>query len=152
MYYYESLARLQNAELDRELSQSIRTRTPMHDRPRRRHRGLRRLGNWIAITGQGIRDWDKTAPEGAEQASLTIRPATDADRSQIARLSELDERHLPTGYVLVAEIDESIIAAKPLNGGHTIIDPRRSLDDVLELLDLRSRQLRVDDTELADAA
>jgi hypothetical protein len=152
MSYFASLARQQNTELDRELSHSIRTRTPMYDRPAASYTGLRRLGNWLALTGQSIRDRKISTPAGAERSSVTIRPATEADEREIATLSELNERRVPKGYVLVAQLDESIIAAKPLDGGHTVIDPRRSSSDVIELLELRSRQLQAGDAELADAA
>lgn len=150
--YFESLARQHQAELDRELAQSIRTRTPMHDRPGRQRTGLQRLGHWMALAGARLSERRASLPAGARHTSVTIRPALTTDRRDIARLSELDERRVPTGYVLVAELDESIIAAMPLNGGHMVADPLRSTSDVVELLEMRSRQLRADDPHLAVAA
>ncbi len=150
--YHENLARLKNVELDRELVQSIRTRTPMHDRPGPQRKGLRRLGHWVAVTAERLSDRQNPLPDGAELARLTIRPADAADGREIARLSELSERRVPSGYVLVAEKDEAVIAAMPLGGGHTVTDPRRSSSDVIELLELRSRQLSAGDQQLADAA
>lgn len=149
--FYESLAHARSDERDRELTQSLRTRLPMHDRPGRQLRGLQRLGRWIAAVGAQLASRRTRLPEGAELARVTIRPAEETDGRDIARLSELDERHAPSGYVLVAELDESIIAVMPLDGGHTVTDPRRSTADVVELLEVRSRQLR-NGANLADAA
>ena len=150
--YYESLARVKNAELDRELVQSIRTRTPMHSRPGPQPSGVSRLGRWIALLGTRLAHRGGSLPAGAELARVTIRPAEAIDKQEIALLSELDERHVPTGYVLVAELDTAIIAAMPVDGGHTVTDPRLSTHDVVELLELRSRQLLDSGLELADAA
>ena len=152
MYHPDLALRLHNAELDRELRHSIRTRTPMFDRPGRQRKGLHRLGHWISLAGEKLGHGPTQPPAGAELARLTIRPAQSTDGSDIAALSQLNERRVPTGYVLVAELDESIIAAMPLDGGHTVADPRRSTSDVVELLELRSRQLRLGDRQLADAA
>ena len=156
--FNRSLAHARNAdsdrefiEFDRELIESIRTRTPMHDRPGRQRKGSQRLGHWIATVGARLANRRTELPAGAELARVTIRPAGATDERDIARLSDLDERHVPTGYVLVAELDESIIAAMPLDGGHTVTDPLRSTADVIELLEVRSRQLR-DSSRLADAA
>ena len=150
--YYESLARQRNTELDRELAQTIRTRTPMYDRPSRQRTGVGRLGHRLALIGERIRDRSASLPVGAETASLTIRPAQPTDGREIARISELNERRVPTGYVLVAELDKSIVAATPVSGGHTVTDPRRQTNDVVELLEARSRQLRLGDAPLEDAA
>ena len=152
MYHPDLALRLHNAELDRELRHSIRTRTPMHDRPGPQRRGLRRVGHWIALAGARLADSRTSLPAGAERARVTIRPAQTSDGRDIAQLSELNERRVPTGYVLVAELDEAIIAAMPLDGGHLVADPRRSTTDVVELLELRSRQLRLGNRQLADAA
>ena len=138
-------------EFDRELIESLRTRTPMHDRPGRQRSGQQRLGQWIATVGTRLANRRTELPTGAELARVPTRPADGTDERNIARLSELDERHVPTGYVLVAELDEAIIAAMPLNGGHTVADPQRSTADLIELLEVRSRQLR-DASQLADAA
>jgi hypothetical protein len=150
MKHVEGLAEMRNAELDRELD-SLRARTPMYDRPGRRLSGLKRVGRWLAEAGTKI-GGGVSAPDGTQDARLTIRPAQPTDSSAIAVLSELNERRVPRGAVLVAELDGSVIAAMPLGGGHAVTDPRRSTTDVVELLELRSRQLRAGDHELASAA
>ena len=156
--FNKSLAQVRNDERDREfiefdrqLIESLRTRTPMHDRPGRQRKGPQRLGHWIATVGTRLANRRTELPTGAEPGRVTIRPAEATDERDIARLSDLDERHVPTGSVLVAELDESIIVAMPLDGGHTVSDPRRSTADLIELLEVRSRQLR-DGSQLADAA
>lgn len=139
-------------EFDRELIASLRTRVPMrYDRPSQSRKGSQRLGHWIATVGTRLANGRTELPTGAPRARVTIRPAETTDERDIARLSDLDERRVPTGYVLVAELDESIIAAMPLDGGHTVADPRRLTVDVIELLEVRSRQLR-EGSELAGAA
>lgn len=150
MKHTEGLAETRSAELDRELA-SLRARTPMYDRPGRRPSGLKRVGRWLAETGTRI-GGGVSAPEGTEAARLTIRPAQPADSAAIATLSELDERRVPQGSVLVAELDGAIIAAMSLEGGHPVTNPLRPTTDVVELLELRSRQLRAGDHELATAA
>ena len=152
MYHPDIALNLHNAERDRELNQSLLTRKPMHDRPKPQRKGLRRLGHWLALAGSRLSEREASLPEGAKLARVTIRPAQTEDALEIARLSELDERRIPTGYVLVAELNKSIIAAMPLNGGHTVRDPLRPTSDVVELLELRSRQLRLGARDLADAA
>lgn len=138
-------------EFDRDLIESLRTRTPMYDRPTRQRMGSRRLGRWMATVGTRLANRRTEIPTGAEPGRVTIRPAQATDERNIGRLADLDERHAPTGYVLVAELDESILAAMPLDGGRTVSDPRRSTADLVELLEVRSRQLR-DGSQLTDAA
>ena len=110
-------------------------REKQHDRPGRQRKGSRRLGHWIATVGTRLANTRTELPTGAEPGRVTIRPAEATDDRDIARLLDLDERHVPSGDVLVAELDESIIAAMPLDGGHTVTDPRRSTADVIELLE-----------------
>lgn len=73
---------------------------------------------------------------------LTIRAATTGDRPQLVQLAELTERHVPEGPVLVAQVDTELIAAVPVAGGEALIDIRRGTADVVQLLELRSKQLR----------
>ena len=75
--------------------------------------------------------------------NVTIRPAKAADLRDLTRLAELSERRLPSGLVLVAEVESNIVAALPVDGGPLISDFRRPTRDVAQLLELRTGQIRV---------
>jgi hypothetical protein len=73
---------------------------------------------------------------------VTIRPAGTTDRSELARLAELNERHIPEGRILVVEVESSLVAALPLDGGPLLSDLWRPTADLVQLLELRSGQIR----------
>lgn len=77
----------------------------------------------------------------APGALLAIRPAAAGDRRDLARLAELDECVLPEGELLVAEVDERLVAAVPVAGGDAIVDPFVDTTGVVVLLRLRAAQL-----------
>jgi hypothetical protein len=56
-------------------------------------------------------------------ASLTIRHATAADEADLTRLAALDSSRVPSGELLVAELDGSLVAALSLDTGAAIADP-----------------------------
>ncbi len=72
---------------------------------------------------------------------IALRLALPADEASLWRLSELADRPLPQGIVLVAESDGELLAAADADG-HVIGDPFRVTVDVAELLRLRAAQLR----------
>jgi hypothetical protein len=74
--------------------------------------------------------------------AVTIRRASPADASQLAELAALSERRVPTGPVLVAQVEYHLVAALPLAGGPALADITRATADVVQLLELRSEQLR----------
>lgn len=76
-----------------------------------------------------------------DRGTIAIRSSTAADRDALARLSGLADRQLPTGPLLVAEIDGELVAALAA-GGELLADPFRVTLDVQQLLRLRARQLR----------
>ncbi len=73
---------------------------------------------------------------------IVIRPAECADRDAIARLARLTDRRVPATELLVAEVDGSVLAAAPVEGGAPLTDPFLVTVDVTELLALRTAQLR----------
>ena len=77
----------------------------------------------------------------ASGSTITIRPATPRDRAQLQRIAALDERPLPPGDALVAEVDERIVASVSLETGEPVADPFRARGDVVLLLELRAAQL-----------
>jgi hypothetical protein len=72
---------------------------------------------------------------------IAIRLATGADTAALARLAALDSAELPSGRVLVATLDGSVVAAHSLSDGRSIADPFRPTADARELLALRASQL-----------
>jgi hypothetical protein len=78
----------------------------------------------------------------ADGTSLTIRWATAADSSRLARLAVLDSSEVPAGRLLVAEVDGEIRAAVPAVGGPGIADPFYPTADFVALLEMRVRHFR----------
>jgi hypothetical protein len=76
---------------------------------------------------------------------LTMRKAVAGDALDLERLAALDSAPLPEGPLLVAESDGRLLAAMPLAGGPAIADPFAPTAAVIELLELRSGQLRASD-------
>jgi hypothetical protein len=73
--------------------------------------------------------------------SLTIRMAYPDDRSALVRLATLDSRRLPSGPLLVAEVEGELWAAAPLHGGEVIADPFHPSGPLVALLRARCAQL-----------
>jgi hypothetical protein len=80
---------------------------------------------------------------GTVPAELTIRLARDADRAALDRLSQLDSRPLPSGDLLVGEVEGELRAAVGLGGGEVVADPFHPTAAIVSLLALRAQQLRV---------
>jgi len=72
--------------------------------------------------------------------NLTIRGATAADEFAVRRLSALDSAFPPTGYVLLAEMDDELWAALSIDTGHAVADPFRPSADLVELLRFRAER------------
>jgi hypothetical protein len=92
-------------------------------------------------------DHDGLEPEGDGTPTLapeaiTIRPAHEGDADSVKRLAELDERPVPAGPLLVAEVDGSVEAAIGLEGCKTIANPFSRSSAAVTLLHVRAVQLR----------
>jgi hypothetical protein len=74
--------------------------------------------------------------------TVIIRAAQHSDGAALHRLAALDSARLPTGDLLVAETDGSLVAAHAPGTGATIADPFRHTAEVVELLHLRGSLLR----------
>jgi hypothetical protein len=73
--------------------------------------------------------------------AITIRRSTEADRSALVRLAQLDNRRVPQGASLLAYVDGELRAAVPLDRrGEAVADPFHLTRDVVELLRLRANQ------------
>ena len=81
---------------------------------------------------------NRTRPFG----DVTVRPADYSDAAALTRLAALDDARLPDGPMLVAEAGDQPVAALPLQGGRAIADPFHRTTALVEMLDLRARQLR----------
>jgi len=83
----------------------------------------------------------RTAPAAPNGARLVLRRAAAEDEGALARLARLDSAPRLTGEVLVAEVDDHIVAAIPVGGGRAIADPFRPTADVVELLRARAERV-----------
>jgi hypothetical protein len=79
---------------------------------------------------------------------LTIRDARPADDAALRRLAALDNRAVPDGRLLVAEVEGEIWAAAAIAGGAPIADPFRATAPFADLLELRAAQLRPHDKRM----
>jgi hypothetical protein len=76
-----------------------------------------------------------------EPETITIRPLQEADVPVVALLAELEERRVPPGPLLLAEVDGSIEAAIGVEGRETIANPFSGSAGAVSLLHLRAAQL-----------
>jgi hypothetical protein len=77
-------------------------------------------------------------------AAVTIRRLTDSetDRAALRQLAELDSGAELGGQVLVAEVEDSILAAISVADGDVLADPFSRTVELRSLLELRAAQLR----------
>src|SRR4051812_25467359 len=73
--------------------------------------------------------------------SMLMRRAAAADSARIWELARLDNKRLPDGPFLVAELDGSVEAAVSLSSGTVVADPFRLTADAVAMLKLRASQL-----------
>ena len=132
----------QTQSIDRELRELAQSR-PRYERPvsDRRSR-LREVLRGLTFTPAKA-----TPGEGGRLTEVVIRPATRADASAVERLAETSERRMPSGMVLLAEVDDVVVAALPVEERYVLTDLWRPTGDVVQLLELRSEQLRAADLE-----
>ena len=91
-------------------------------------------------------DHGTLAPEDEGTATLapetiTIRPLREADVAAVRRLAELEERPVPPGPLLLAEVEGAIEAAVALEGGETVANPFATSGEAVSLLRVRREQL-----------
>jgi hypothetical protein len=85
------------------------------------------------------------APLEGFEAPMLMRRATAADAARIRVLARLDDKRLPSGPFLVAEVTGEVVAAISLPSGTVVADPFRPTGDAVAMLRLRSAQVRTDD-------
>ena len=77
-----------------------------------------------------------------EPESITIRPLREADVPAVQLLAELEDRPLPPGPLLLAEVEGTIEAAIGLEGRETVANPFSGSASAVSLLHVRAAQLR----------
>ena len=126
----------QELGIDRELREIAQSR-PRYDRASVHGRSwFRMLVRSLALTPAKA-----TPTTGGGLPEVVIRSAGATDANAVARLAEASERRFPSGVVLVAEVDAEVVAALPVDG-QVLTDLWRPTGDVVQLLELRSEQLR----------
>jgi hypothetical protein len=125
----------QTRAVDDELRQLARSR-PRYDRPHEGRSRLRSLLRRVALAPTKAAARDGVVPE------VVIRPAAVADAAAVARLAEMSERRVPSGLVLVAEVETELVAALAVDDRTVLADFWRPTGDIVQLLELRSEQLR----------
>lgn len=73
---------------------------------------------------------------------VTLRFASASDDLRLQTLAELDCARVPSGPVLIAEVDGRLRAALPLDGSDPIADPFQRAAGIVQLLWVRAAQLR----------
>ena len=84
-------------------------------------------------------------PDGTatlEPETITIRPLQDGDTAAVELLAELEERRVPPGPLLLAEVEGTVEAAVGVEDGETIANPFARSGEAVSLLRLRAEQLR----------
>jgi hypothetical protein len=92
-------------------------------------------------------DHDGLVPEEDGTATLapeaiTIRPLGEEDVEAVRRLAELDDRPVPPGPLLLAEVEGTVEAAVGVEGGETVANPFATSAEAVSLLRVRREQLR----------
>lgn len=82
-------------------------------------------------------------------AAVTLRLAREDDRQALQRLAELDSSTVPRAPVLVADVEGDLLAAVSTTDGAAVADPFAPTADIIDLLRIRSLQLRAADERLA---
>jgi len=78
----------------------------------------------------------------AARGAITIRRADPTDGPALRRLAALADRRVPDGDLLVAEVDGKVVAASSTRSEAVVADPFTVTLDLVELLGLRTQQLR----------
>jgi hypothetical protein len=77
-----------------------------------------------------------------KMSGVTIRRLGATDTPAVTRLAQLDSANVPDGDLLGAEIEGTLVAVAPIQGGKTLADPFSRTSELRALLELRAAQLR----------
>ena len=115
-----------------ELSLALATarRQDLLEAAARERSGLRRL-----------RRRRREAAPAIRRQGLTLRLATSADGSALARLADLEQTARPADPVLLGEVMQRPVAALSLRDGRVVADPFTPTAELIELMRVRARQI-----------
>ena len=97
--------------------------------------------------------FDRPAIEPADlpEDAVLVRRATARDAARIRTLALLDDRRLPDGPFIVAELAGEAVAAMSLSSGQIVADPFRRTRDAADLLRMRAAQIAERELIVANA-
>lgn len=72
---------------------------------------------------------------------VSLRLCRTHDDPALERLAQLEGKRISSGRYVIAEVNGTIVAAQPLEGGAPIADPFQKTAQILPLLRLRVEQL-----------
>jgi hypothetical protein len=75
-------------------------------------------------------------------ASITIRHATAADEADLTRVAALDSSRVPSGELLVAELDGRVVAALSIDTGAAVADPFEHTASIVDSMRAQARESR----------
>jgi len=104
----------------------------------------RRYAHEEALRGELAKAAKRAAASAPQRPDdVVIRLCRAGDDPALERLAALSERRLPRGSFVVAELNGELVAALPLDvAGPLLRDPFRRTSGLLDLLELRARQVR----------
>ena len=80
-------------------------------------------------------------PTEIPTAGVTIRRLGAADAADVAQLAQLDSTRAPSGALLGADLNGSLVAAISIATGEVIADPFRRTAEIADVLRLRATQI-----------
>lgn len=75
-------------------------------------------------------------------ATITLRPAAPEDSPDLHRVAQLDSAPLPSGRLLLAQVDRRILAAISIDTGAVIADPFARTTELVAMLRDRAALLQ----------
>ena len=75
-------------------------------------------------------------------SSLTIRHATATDEADLIRLAALDSSRVPSGELLVAQVEGNLVAALSVDTGAAIADPFEHTAAIVDSMRAHARARR----------
>ena len=84
---------------------------------------------------------DRSRPVPSTGEPVALRLCSVHDDAALEQLAVLEGRAVPSGRLVLAEVNGTIVAALPLDGGAPLADPFRPTAHLLPLLRMRASQL-----------